>query len=63
MIPFPSAVVSLSFDTSTIGGGVQAVPEVFRLSLAPGVFALFVTYLFDTMGTNHSGRLGGETLG
>jgi adenine/guanine/hypoxanthine permease len=51
VIPFPSAVVSLSFDTSTIGGGVQAVPEVFRLSLAPGVFALFVTDPFDTRGT------------
>jgi AGZA family xanthine/uracil permease-like MFS transporter len=50
-MPFPSAVVSLSFDTSTIGGGVQAVPEVFRLSLGPVVFTLFVTNLFDTMVT------------
>src|SRR5215218_9229628 len=34
VLPFPSSVVSLSFDTSTIGGGVLAVPEVLQLSLA-----------------------------
>ena len=51
VLPFPSSVVSLSFDTSTIGGGVLAVPEVLRLSLAPVIFALFMTDFFDTMGT------------
>ncbi|MDP8951237.1 MAG: NCS2 family permease [Actinomycetota bacterium] len=51
VIPFPSAVASLSFDTSTIGGGVLAVPEVLRLSLVPVIFALFMTDFFDTMGT------------
>ena len=39
------------FDTSTIGGGVLAVPEVLRLSLVPVIFALFMTDFFDTMGT------------
>src|SRR5215204_6583512 len=51
VLPFPSSVVSLSFDTSTIGGGVLAVPEVLQLSLAPVIFALFMTDFFDTMGT------------
>ena len=51
VLPFPSSVVSLSFDTSTIGGGVLAVPEVLRLSLAPVIFALFMTDFFDSMGT------------
>jgi AGZA family xanthine/uracil permease-like MFS transporter len=51
VLPFPSSVVSLSFDTSTIGGGVLAVPEVLRLTLVPVIFALFMTDFFDTMGT------------
>jgi AGZA family xanthine/uracil permease-like MFS transporter len=51
VLAFPSSVVSLSFDTSTIGGGVLAVPEVLQLSLAPVIFALFMTDFFDSMGT------------
>ncbi|MDQ3927289.1 MAG: NCS2 family permease, partial [Actinomycetota bacterium] len=51
VLPFPSSVASLSFDTSTIGGGVLAVPEVLQLSLAPVIFALFMTDFFDSMGT------------
>src|SRR5918995_934483 len=44
-------VVSFGFDTSTIGGGVLALPDVLRLSLVPIIFALFMTDFFDTMGT------------
>ncbi len=51
VIPFPSAVASLNLDTSTIGGGVLALPDVLRLSLVPIIFALFMTDFFDTMGT------------
>ena len=51
VIPFPSSIASLSFDTFTIGGGVLAVPEVLQLTLIPVIFALFMTDFFDTMGT------------
>ncbi len=51
VLPTPSGIVDLQFDTSTIGGGVLAVPEVLRLSLVPVIFALFMTDFFDTMGT------------
>ena len=51
VIPFPSSVASVSFDTSTIGGGVLALPEVLQLSLVATIFALFMTDFFDTMGT------------
>ena len=44
-------IVDFSFDTSTVGGGVLAVPEVLQLSLLPVIFALFMTDFFDTMGT------------
>jgi AGZA family xanthine/uracil permease-like MFS transporter len=51
VIPFPSSIASLRLDTSTIGGGLLAVPEVLQLSLVPVIFALFMTDFFDTMGT------------
>src|ERR671910_102239 len=51
IVPLPGGVVSFSFDTSTIGGGVLALPDVLRLSLVPIIFALFMTDFFDTMGT------------
>jgi AGZA family xanthine/uracil permease-like MFS transporter len=51
IVPLPSGVVSFSFDTSTIGGGVLALPDVLQLSLVPIIFALFMTDFFDTMGT------------
>ena len=51
VVPLPEAVVDFTFDTSTIGGGVLAVPEVLRISLIPVIFALFMTDFFDTMGT------------
>jgi adenine/guanine/hypoxanthine permease len=51
VVPVPSGIVDLSFDTSTVGGGILAVPEVLRLSLLPVIFALFMTDFFDTMGT------------
>ena len=51
VVPLPSAVVDFTFDTSTIGGGVLAVPDVLRISLIPVIFALFMTDFFDTMGT------------
>ena len=51
VVPLPSGVVDFRFDTSTIGGGVLAVPEVLQLSLIPVIFALFMTDFFDTMGT------------
>jgi AGZA family xanthine/uracil permease-like MFS transporter len=51
VVPLPSGIVALSFDTSTVGRGVLAVPEVLRLSLVPVIFALFMTDFFDTMGT------------
>src|SRR3712207_8790647 len=51
LVPFPTGVVSFAFDTSTIGGGVLALPDVLQLALVPIIFALFVTDFFDTMGT------------
>src|SRR5918998_3082229 len=51
IVPLPDGVVSFSFDTSTIGGGVLALPDALRLSLVPIIFALFMTDFFDTMGT------------
>src|SRR5919112_1836542 len=51
IVPLPGGVVSFGFDTSTIGGGVLALPDVLRLSLVPIIFALFMTDFFDTMGT------------
>jgi adenine/guanine/hypoxanthine permease len=51
IVPLPGGVVDLRFDTSTIGGGVLAIPEVLQISLIPVIFALFMTDFFDTMGT------------
>ena len=51
VVPPPSGIVDFAFDTSTVGGGVLAVPQVLQLSLLPVVFALFMTDFFDTMGT------------
>ena len=51
VVPLPGAIVDFTFDTSTIGGGVLAVPDVLRISLIPVIFALFMTDFFDTMGT------------
>ena len=51
IVPLPSGVVDFRFDTSTIGGGVVALPDALRLSLVPIIFALFMTDFFDTMGT------------
>ena len=51
VIPLPEAIVDFRFDTSTIGGGVLAVPQVLQISLIPVIFALFMTDFFDTMGT------------
>jgi AGZA family xanthine/uracil permease-like MFS transporter len=51
IVPPPKEIVDFTFDTSTVGGGVLAVPEVLRLSLVPVIFALFMTDFFDTMGT------------
>src|ERR687889_535759 len=51
LVPLPTGVVSFAFDTSTIGGGVLALPDVLQLSLVPIIFALFMTGFFDTMGT------------
>jgi len=51
IVPPPSGIVDFSFDTSTIGGGVLAVPQVLQISLIPVIFALFMTDFFDTMGT------------
>ena len=51
VVPVPRGIVDFSFDTSTVGGGVLAVPEVLRLSLLPVIFALFMTDFFDTMGS------------
>jgi adenine/guanine/hypoxanthine permease len=51
VVPLPGGVVDFRFDTSTIGGGVLAIPEVLRISLIPVIFALFMTDFFDTMGT------------
>jgi adenine/guanine/hypoxanthine permease len=51
IVPLPGGVVDFRFDTSTIGAGVLAVPEVLQISLIPVIFALFMTDFFDTMGT------------
>ncbi len=51
IISLPDGIFSLAFDTSTIGGGVLALPDVLQLSLVPVIFALFMTDFFDTMGT------------
>ncbi len=51
VMPLPEGIVDFTFDTSTIGGGVLAVPDVLRISLIPVIFALFMTDFFDTMGT------------
>ncbi|MDQ3238823.1 MAG: NCS2 family permease [Actinomycetota bacterium] len=51
VVPPPDGIVDFRFDTSTIGGGVLAVPQVLQLSLVPVIFALFMTDFFDTMGT------------
>jgi AGZA family xanthine/uracil permease-like MFS transporter len=51
IVPLPGGVVDFRFDTSTIGGGVLAIPEVLRISLIPVIFALFMTDFFDTIGT------------
>ncbi|MEJ7873351.1 MAG: NCS2 family permease, partial [Rubrobacteraceae bacterium] len=51
VVSLPDGIVSLAFDTSTIGGGVLALPDVLQLSLVPVIFALFMTDFFDTMGT------------
>lgn len=51
IVPLPGGIVDFRFDTSTIGGGILAVPEVLQLSLVPVIFALFMTDFFDTMGT------------
>ncbi len=51
IVPLPQGIVDFNFNTSTIGGGVLAVPDVLQLSLVPVIFALFMTDFFDTMGT------------
>jgi adenine/guanine/hypoxanthine permease len=51
VIPLPESFVSFDFDTSTIGGGVLALPDVLQITLIPVIFALFMTDFFDTMGT------------
>jgi adenine/guanine/hypoxanthine permease len=51
VVSLPSSIVDFRFDTSTIGGGVLAVPQVLQISLIPVIFALFMTDFFDTMGT------------
>jgi AGZA family xanthine/uracil permease-like MFS transporter len=51
IVPLPGGIVDFRFDTSTIGGGVLALPQVLQLSLLPVIFALFMTDFFDTMGT------------
>ena len=51
ILPLPDGIVDFRFDTSTIGGGVLAVPQVLQVSLIPVIFALFMTDFFDTMGT------------
>ena len=51
IVPLPGGIVDFRFDTSTIGGGVLAVPQVLQVSLIPVIFALFMTDFFDTMGT------------
>jgi AGZA family xanthine/uracil permease-like MFS transporter len=62
IVPLPEGVVDFGFDTSTIGGGILAVPEVLRLSLLPVIFALFMTDFFDTMGTMFAVAEEGELI-
>lgn len=62
IVPLPSGIVSFRFDTSTIGGGVLALPQVLQLSLVPVIFALFMTDFFDTMGTMIAVAQEGEML-
>lgn len=51
VVPPPQGIVDLTLNTSTIGGGVLALPQVLQLQLVPVIFALFMTDFFDTMGT------------
>lgn len=51
VVPLPTSVVSFDFNTSTIGGGVLAIPDVLQLTLVPVIFALFMADFFDSMGT------------
>jgi adenine/guanine/hypoxanthine permease len=51
IVPLPSSIVGFRFDTSTIGGGVLAIPQVLQVAFIPVIFALFMTDFFDTMGT------------
>ena len=51
IVLLPERVVDFNFDTSTVGGGVLALPDVLQLTLIPVIFALFMTDFFDTMGT------------
>ena len=51
VVSLPQGIVDFRFDTSTIGAGVLAVPQVLQISLIPVIFALFMTDFFDTMGT------------
>jgi AGZA family xanthine/uracil permease-like MFS transporter len=62
VVPLPSGIVDFDFDTSTVGGGILAVPEVLRLSLVPVIFALFMTDFFDTMGTMFAVAEEGELI-
>src|SRR3712207_8545235 len=62
IVPLPDGVIDFRFDTSTIGGGVLAVPQVLHLSLIPVIFALFMTDFFDTMGTVIAGGQEGKLL-
>jgi AGZA family xanthine/uracil permease-like MFS transporter len=51
IIPLPEEVVDFRFDTSTIGGGITAIPDALQVTLIPIIFALFMTDFFDTVGT------------
>jgi len=51
VVPPPAGIFDFRLDTSTIGGGVLALPQVLQLSLVPVIFALFMTDFFDSMGT------------
>jgi AGZA family xanthine/uracil permease-like MFS transporter len=62
VVPLPQQVVDFSFDTSTVGGGVLAIPDVLQLTLLPVIFALFMTDFFDTMGTMIAVAQEGELL-
>ncbi len=62
VVPLPSGIIDFRFDTSTIGGGVLAVPEILQISLIPVIFALFMTDFFDTMGTVIAVGQGGKLL-